>query len=263
MKSTTRGCCLMGTLLALLVLASSMAVAADMPAAPKTSSYPPAPELGKQLEGFLKGLEAAVANEADYKDAQTRIPKDANTVLLVALALGMHDTDNDYKAAAPAMVEAAKKLMAAKDYKATKTAVEALKAAASSKGDPSKLSWKEAESASLPALMQQVPLVSAKLKRSVKQLKKKGEDATGQAAVIAVIGQGSMALSAQTQKPGEAEKWFKYCGEMRDACTEVIAGVKAQDDKAVEKAIATMTKSCDDCHEVFNPKANPAAANAK
>lgn len=244
----------MGTLLGVLVVSGSLALAAEMPEAPKLSTFAPAPALAKQLEGYVKGLDEAVKSETDYKDAEAKVPKDANTVLLLALALGMHDSDNAYKAAAPGLVEAAKKLMAAQKYAAAKAAVEALQAAMKSQGDPSKLSWKDAEAASLPALMQQVPLVNGKLKRYAKQAKKV-DDARGLAAVTAVIAQGSMALADKTQKPNEAAKWFQYCAEMRDACVQVDASLQAKDAKATEAAMESLTKSCDVCHEVFNPKA--------
>lgn len=255
MKFTT-GCCLIGTLLG-LSLWTSVASAA-MPEPPKTSSYAAAEDLGKQLEGFVKGLEEAVADEAAYKDAESRVPKDANTVLLLALALGMHDSDNSYKAAAPGLVEAAKKLMAAKDYASAKAGADAVKAAMTSKGDASKLSWDTAQDASLAALMQQVPLINAKLKRNIKQLKKKGDDARGQVAVIAVIGQGSMALAAKTSKPDQAADWYKHCAQMRDAAGAAGAGIQAKDEKAVEKAMKDMAQSCDDCHEIFNQQAKAA-----
>ena len=76
---------------------------------------------------YLKDLGDAVASEQAYKDDQEKVAKYSNTLIVIALALGMHDQENKYKAAAPAMVKAAQDLAGAKDYAAAKKAVEALR----------------------------------------------------------------------------------------------------------------------------------------
>lgn len=254
MKSTTRWCCLLGTLTGLAFVLAGTVSAADLPEAPKVSSFAPATDLAGQLEAYVDGLQEGVKDAAGFEEAKSKLTKDANTVLLIALGLGLSDKESAYKEAAPALVEASKKLMAAKDYEAAKGGVQAIKEAMTSKGDPSKLSWKDAKDASLAELMKQVPLINTKLKRNLRQFKQRAKETAGQTAVIAVIGQGSMPLAGETQKPSEAEAWFKHCTQMRDAAGAVNAAIHAKDQKAAEKAMTDLAQSCDDCHAVFNPK---------
>jgi len=249
--------------------AAAAAAAVD---AAKLSTYAPAEDLARQLEEYLEDLEEAVEDEADFADEQSKLVKDANVLVLVGLAFGLHDQDSKYKQAAPALVEAAEKLAAltetsgsaeaatgepqAADYAETKAAVEALKAAAASTGgDPSTLKWERAEAASMAELMKAVPLIHSRLKRYMRgsRFESEAETTTGLTAVIAVVAQGSMPLAAQTEQPNEVEAWHKYCAEMRDASAEVHATIVAQDEAAAEKAMEKLQKSCDDCHEIFHP----------
>ncbi len=143
--------------------------------------------------------------------------------------------------------------MAAKDYQAAKAGVEAIKAAMTSKGDPSTLSWADAKDASLDELMKQVPLVNTKLKRNMRRFASKAEEISGQTAVIAVIAQGSMPLAGETEKPNEAAKWYKHCEQMRNAAGAANAAIHAKDKTAAEKSMEELATSCDDCHAIFHP----------
>jgi hypothetical protein len=238
----------------LIILAEKAAVAAELPEAPKVSTFAPAEDLASQLEAYVGEFQSVVKSESEYKEFATKLSKDANTVLLIALALGVHDTDNKYKQAAPALVDAAKTVMAAKDFQAAKAAVKAFEAAMTANANAAELSWNDTRDASMAELMKQVPLVNTKLKRYLRKFKEKAEATSGQTAVIAVIAQGSMPLTGQTEKPNEVELWYKRCAEMRDAAAAVNSAIHAQDENAAEKAMKDLATSCDDCHAVFSPK---------
>jgi hypothetical protein len=225
------------------------------PEAPKVSTFAPAEDLVKQVGDYLKALEENVSSEENFKDAQTNVAKDSNTLVLLALALGMHDSDNQYKAAAGAMFKAAKEVAAAKDYAAAKKAVAALKAAAESKGGAAELKWEKA--ASLEELMKQVPLVNNKLKGKVKpeRFARGVKDAAGYSAVLAVIAQGSIADTEKAKSEKEVKQWYDFCIQMRDAAAAVNKSVHAGDKEGTQAAMKKLAQSCDDCHGVFHKAA--------
>lgn len=246
---------------AILVAGNGRAVsAAEPPQAPPVSQFAPAEDLVGQVEYYLKRLDEAVATEEDYKEYVERIAKDADTLAVIALALGLHDTDNQYKGAAPGLVKATTQLAAAKDYATAKAAVAAVKTAATAKpADVVPLKWEKV--ASLKQLMLAVPVINTQLKRNARFRRPKGDGpkAAGRSAVIAAIGQASLYHSADTEKPNLAEEWFKYCIQMRDAAAEMngVAHRAAEPDAktAARAAITKLSKSCDDCHTVFHQAA--------
>ncbi len=244
---------------ALAVGFSSLGLAADPPAAPKVSTFAPADDLIAQVDYYVGRLEASVENETEYADATGKIAKDANTLILLGLALGMHDTANPYQKAAPGLVQASQQVAAAKDFASAKAGVEAVKAALGSSGDPSALKWTKL--ASLKELMEQVPLINSALKRNMRenQFARRAADNARNSAALATIAQGSLYNLDETSKPAEAAKWFEYCIQMRDASAAVNAAVKAKDFAAGDKAMTALNQSCHDCHVIFHPEAEDAA----
>jgi len=238
--------------------------AAELDLAPAVSTYAPAEDLAAQVAEYIEDLEEAVESEEEYNDSVDKIAKQSNTLILIALALGLHDTDNPFKAAAPAMVKAAQELAGAGDYAAAKAGVEAVKAATTStEGDPASLKWDKL--ASLPELMEAVPLINTRLKRYVRdgreeKAKKAAKDLAGYSAVLAVIAQGSIANSGDTEKPDKVGEWQGFCVQMRDAAAAVNAAVgtfgqEGSSDafEAAKAAMKDLAQSCDDCHAVFHP----------
>jgi hypothetical protein len=245
------------TVLALSVLGMTVVglLAADPPAAPKASAFAPAKDLQTQVRAYLGRIEDAVANAEAYDEKKESLVKDANTLIAIALALGLHDEDSEYKAAAPALMKAAGQLAQSKDLAAAKAATDAVKKAAESKdGDVSGLKWSKV--AALPALMQQVPRINNPLKLNMKgtRFKSKAKQTMVDVAVLAVIAQAAMYDTSEVKKPGDEEKWFKFCADMRDAAVEVGKVVKAGKADSVERVMGKLMQSCDDCHEVFKPE---------
>lgn len=226
------------------------------PNAVKVSSFAPAEDLVGQVDEYLKVLGASVANEADYKDAEGKIDKDANTLIVIALTLGLHDEENKYKKDASAMLKASQAVADAEGFEATKSAVEALNAAAEGKAEAGPaLKWEKV--ASLEQLMKAVPLINTRLKRNVAgtRFQSRAKETAGYSAVIAAIGQASIADTSEAKDEEQVKKWQKYSAEMRDAAGQLNKAIRAGDQEAAEKVMPKLAQSCDDCHAVFHTEA--------
>ncbi len=244
----------LATVSAALVLAWAMA--AEPPAAPKVSTFAPAKDVVSQIDAYMERLEQAVASEEEFKESEAKLAKDANTMILLALAAGLHDEDNKYKAAAPALFKASQELAKAKGFAAAKAGVAAVKKSLeSTEGNPADLKWVKA--ASLEELMKQVPLVNSRLKRNLRgaNFKKKASSNAGDSATLAIIAQGSMADTSEAKTPEEIQKWYGFCVQMRDAAAGLNKAIHAGDQAAAEKAMSALNQSCDDCHAVFHTEA--------
>ncbi len=253
MKLTTQRGWLIGLALAVAILAIGVIESAEPPAAPKVSTIAPAKDLAAAVDKHIAWMEEAVASESDYKDFGERNIKHANTLILLALAAGLHDQDNKYKEAAPALMKAAQAAANAKTFEAAKAAVaEVKKAAETGKANPGSLKWEKV--ADLPQLMKAVPLANNRLKRNVRAslFKRKSADNGADSATLAVIGQGSIADLSQAKNAEQEKQWQEFCIKMRDAAAAVNKEVRAGDQPAAEKAMATLIKTCDACHEVFH-----------
>ncbi|NQT11852.1 MAG: hypothetical protein HQ582_03830, partial [Planctomycetes bacterium] len=232
------------------------AQAAELPLNPAVSTYAPAEDLASQVQAYIEDLEEAVENEEEYNDSVEKIAQKSNTLILIALGLGLNDGDDPLKVAAPAILKAAQQLALAKDFAGAKAGVDAVKAAAASTdGDPAALEWDKV--ASLPELMKAVPLINTRLKRYIRkgrEEKAKGAaaDLAGHAAVLAVIAQGSMANAGETEQPNEVEKWQAFCVQMRAAAAGVNAGIREFGQEgapaafeATQAAMQELAQSCD------------------
>jgi hypothetical protein len=246
--------CLMSVVAAVVassvLMVASPAGAAD---ASKVSTFAPAQDLAHQIPAYMKAMNTAVADEQEYKDDEGKIAQNAAGLAVVALALGLHDQDSDYKPKAAAIVKAAQDVIATKDYASAKKAVEALEKAIEEKGTGGDLKWEKV--APLPDLMKHVPKINSKLKLYVKgkSFKKKAKDLAGWSAVIAVIARGTINDTSATKDAEQVKQWQKYSEAMRDDAGAVNAAVHKGDEAAAGKAMKKLTQSCDDCHAVFKP----------
>jgi len=252
-------------------------LAAGPPAAPKVSTFAPAKDVAAQIEFYLKRIDEAVVSEEEYRGFETRVPGDANTLVLLALAAGLHDEEIDYKAAAPALIKAAQELAKAaaftepppgtqtppaemaKRYAAVKAGAAALKKAAETKGgDVAALKW--TKSADLVELMKQVPKVYNTLNRNLKakdpkRFTKNVNKSAGDATTLAVIAHGSIVDTSAVKKPADEATWFKLCVEMRDLCVTLNKTIRAGKQADAVNLAVTLHQNCLDCHKVFNPAA--------
>ena len=104
------------------------------------STFAPAEDLAYQVDQYIKDLETITATEDEYKDAigetNNRVANDANTMAVIALALGLHDQDNRTRPPPPRSSRPPGQLAATKDYESAKKGVARLKEVIAGKGDP-------------------------------------------------------------------------------------------------------------------------------
>ncbi|MDO4549781.1 MAG: hypothetical protein Q4C96_00845 [Planctomycetia bacterium] len=226
----------------------------------KPSVYAPADITAKMLEEYMEAIEKYAAAEEEFEENLPRILRDANTLIALALVLGLHDQPNDYKASAPAIIKTAQALTKKIEASGEKTPladvqkdVKALRASFTSTegGD---LGW-DTPVASMKQMMVQVPLLDSKLKGSLRRFSRTKDVMAGQAATIAVLCQVSTANVAETEAPTEAEKWIEACIITRDDAAALYTAIANNDKDAAKTAYEKMAKSCDVCHETFHKAA--------
>ncbi|MGD0899006.1 MAG: hypothetical protein ABR915_14295 [Thermoguttaceae bacterium] len=231
----------------------------NLPPAPKVSEFAPAEDLVYQMDKYIDELQKGTENKAAYDDLpEGKVSQTGNTMILLAIALGVSDEGNKCKANAGALAAACQKLAVTTEYAPTKQAVEGVVAAADGKGK-GQIEVKWAKLAKLPELMKQVPNVNTKLKtytnpKYPERLVSKAKESRAASATLAVIAQGDMANVGDTIKPTESKKWFEFSKEMREAATAVNRSIRAKDVKAVSENMDRLQQSCDDCHVIFHPK---------
>jgi hypothetical protein len=238
----------------LLCLLSLTLSAAD------TVPLPPVADLDAQVDYYIsefdKSLEDLAASR-DFASDSTVLARDANTLILVALAAGMSEEAGKYKAAAPEIIKAAQAVAAAKDLATAKTAVADVKAALTKKSTE-KLEWKKVAQVG-PTMKLAVPRINTGMTRYLRTealLKRGIPNIAGATATLAAISQGLMPDYDETIKPDNKDEWVKFSQEFRDAALKANAAVHGFEKgdvtfNAFKEAIATMKESCEHCHAVF------------
>lgn len=220
------------------------------------TAYAPVEVTGEQLVAYVEGMEKYVADAAEFADNQPRILRDANTIIALALVMGLHDQPNAYKSAAPAIIKAAQATAKSANVAAAKTNIAALKAALKST-EGGLMNW-DAKVASMKQLMVQVPLLDGRIKTGMRRLSAKTKDGlAGQATTIAVLCQASIPYVADTEAPAEEDKWVQACIAGRNAAASLATALSAGDKTASQAAYDAMAKTCDQCHETFHKAALP------
>lgn len=247
--------------------------AADIIAA-KAVPLPPVEDLTTQIEEYiikmgesLEFLDGSPRYVADSGD----IVRDANALALIALALGLAETDSKYKKSAAHIILATQNLAAAQTLEEGQKAYKALQASLAYTETGKPLSWSDKVSNLTPA-MKALPNLSSAIKRVTNTPRKLAlisdkslNQVFAQTATMAVISQGTIPNVTETTKPDAIAEWKKHCEEFRDAAIKVNAVTRqyAKDrndekdpDYAVfDAAFKAMITSCDDCHKEFYPKA--------
>ena len=240
-----------------LLLAQPGLKAAEPPQSPPPSTFAPADDLVAQVDFYLHRTDETLANKSDFDDAaKTRLRKDANTLTALFLTLGLHDTENRYKTAAPTLVTDSQALAKVADYDAAEAAFNHLKKTASSGAGVSgggKLRWERA--ASIGQLMKQVTSINSALKRGLsgdgEHFKELQQQSAGTSAALAAIAQTVLADTHEATRPADVQKWYQYCAEMRDTAGAVNVAVHAGNQQKATEEMVGLTKSCDNCHAVF------------
>ncbi len=226
---------------------------AQKPDDAKVSSYAPAKELLVQIKSYVDKISGDVSDEKAYGDDQRgRIEKDASTVAVLALMLGMHDEETKLKKSAYQLIELAIELVDQVDeYSEAKEAYSELKAALDEAEEGDDTSWEPA--ADLALLMQQVPIVNNSLRRGVtsRRFERSAPATAGHAVTLASLAQASLLDTAYCGDEDDEKEWCRICVEMREACAEVYRAVLKKDQEAAKKHMEKIVTTCDECHEKF------------
>jgi hypothetical protein len=244
-----------GTLvLASVVFLTATGLRSEPPAIPKISTFAPVADLLQQVDFFIARVETSLADPTDFDGAkQSRTLKDGHTLAVLALMLAVHDDEHPLKAAMPSLLKAAQALAGAgDDASRAKAALAEIQAARAGRalGDET-VRWEK--TASLSALMKQVPLIHAGLKRGVEpnRLTRQAVPSAGQSAALAAIAQASMLDTERVTRPEDVAAWLHDCAQMRDAAGEVNSAVHAQDQGRVTMGMQHLAQSCEACHAKF------------
>lgn len=197
----------------------------------------------------------------DFGDASGNLMRDANVLVLLAMAIAQSDESGDLKAAAPAVLADAKALLAAGDAEAAAAAVKAIKAdVASPAGSAAPVRWEKA--AQLAPLMGKiVPSLTSEIKRlskNEKTLLRAGniDKVAGAAALLTVVAEGSRLNVSETTAPDQDALWKEYCDEFAvlslnvNRTARALSNGGAFDDYAA--ALKELEKTCNVCHAKFS-----------
>ena len=241
---------LMLAVLVFLAFVSDPALRSADPSRPKPSTFAPAKDLLRQWESMLKRCGEDLADEAEYgDDQQGRVVKDANTLVVIAQMLALHDEDHAAKKSAAAWIAAAKKLAeSAEEFATAHVAYQELKAAKEVDQEVS-----PEPIAEISSLMKQVPIINNALRRGVTgtRFAKSLDVSAAQAATLAAIAERSSFDHSYCESPDDIQLWEKVCGEMRDAAAETLAAVRKSEQTAASAGLDRLVKSCDACHDRF------------
>lgn len=224
------------------------------PKAAAVSTFAPADDLTDQIGYFVGRVEEALANKAEYDEAkQARVKKDASTLAVLGLAVGMHDKDHPRKSSAAALIKSAQALAAgAEDFDQAAAAFANLKkAAAGESQDGMALKWEKV--AEMDPLMKQITFVNGNLSRTISgtRFAKQADQAAGQAATLAAMAQATAFDTAALPKDANLDKWYQFCNEWRDSAAEINAAAHAKDQAKAAAAHKRMLQSCEACHAEF------------
>ena len=242
--------------------------------AAETVPLPPLDDLTVQIDEYIAKIERDLDDldgSPKYAEDSANIVRDATAIKLIALALGLADSDSKYKKSASQIISAAQTLAAAKNLDEGKKGYETLKTSLTGTGDGKPLAWSDRIAGIAPA-MKALPNLSAAVKRVSdterklnSTLGKNPQLVHGRLAALAVIAQGCIPNVAETTKPDAEAEWKKYCEEFRDAAlkTNTAAHQYAKDNAdgkepnyaAFSTSFKAMTESCDSCHKIFYPSA--------
>jgi hypothetical protein len=232
---------------------SATAVQAQSASSPLVSTYAPVADLESEVKTYLDRIAADVADKDGYgEDQRGRVSKDASTVAVLGLMLGMHDQENRQKKSAAALVELAVELAGGvEDIEGARTTLGKIKAAWENPSAGEPITWKPV--ADLALLMQQVPNVNNALRRGVTsgRFERSIDRTAGHAVTLAAIAQASLLDTTYCGDEDDEQAWRKICADMRDAAADVYRAVRKKDQEAAKAGLERIVATCDACHHRF------------
>ncbi len=201
-----------------------------------------------------------------FEDGAVGLYRDANALAAVALALGMSTEDAPAKAAAPALVEAAKAAASAKNLEEAQAAMKAVEAARTSKGSTDALRWNQKVVALRPLMKNAVPALTTEMKRlgrNEKTFLRRGnaKKVVDNSTVLVALALACRENVDETLAPEEDELWREYCERLAAAANDFNekANATAAGKGDFAEALAAMKAveaTCNTtCHEKFGGKA--------
>jgi len=234
--------------------------AADEKNPRKVADYAPAEDLLAAQKYFLTQFEEPLANKAEYaEDLQERVKKNALVLAVVAMNLGLHEKAAPAETKSAAIFPLAVELAAsAKDYDKAKACYDKLLVSASNSGtaDPTPLAWSMVRGQG--ALMKKTNELNSAIKRNLtpSRFEKQAETLKYQTATMAALGQATLLDTHEVKNPADLPTYEKYAVEFRTAAAELNKAIHAADQAAALKAFAQMDRSCNTCHQKFDPPKN-------
>lgn len=245
------------TVTLLLTAAVLLPVAASAePGAPVVSQFAPVGEVEALIRGLTVDSAARTKDEAAYKSGRQQLTRDANTLIVLAVALGLHDSPCDLKPRAGAILAAAEKLSQAGSQPEAQEALSQLEGtlqadSAAQAAQPS--SWEN--SAAPDELMKQVAFLQGKIKRGARgsRFASTAEENARWATALAIIARSTAADTAGLEGDEKLAQWREFCGQMQSASVALHQGLAAKDATATATALDRLEQSCTTCHQVFHP----------
>lgn len=227
-------------------------LAGDPPAPRKLSEVVPAGDLLSQAKLYVESFATNLTGAQQYRDAATKIAREAHTLSAIVLMLGHDDKENELKANAPAIIKASQELARAKEYEAAQAAYEKLKQAMNAAPGGGEAAAPKCEKvASMGQLMKQVVFINNRLKRGMRRFGKQTDEQARDAAALAAIAQAIVFDTHEVKNPDETDNWYRLCGQMRDIAGELNAKIHLADKAGAEAALLKLAQNCDDCHKAF------------
>lgn len=200
-----------------------------------------------------------------FEDGCVGLYRDANALAAVALALGMSTENSPAKAAASALLKAARAAASAKNLEEAQAAMKAVEAARTSRGATDALRWEKVV-ALRPLMKNAVPALTTEMKRlgrNEKTFLRRGnaKKVVDNATVLAAVAIACRENVDETLAPEEDELWRGYCERLADAANDYIekanAVVAGKGDFAeTTAAMKAIEATCNTtCHEKFGGKA--------
>ncbi|MBP3529910.1 MAG: hypothetical protein J6K25_01830 [Thermoguttaceae bacterium] len=201
-----------------------------------------------------------------FEDGVVGLYRDANALAAVALALGKSTEDAPAKAAAPAILEAARAAASAKNLEEAQAAMKAIEAARTSKGSTDALRWNQKVVALRPLMKNAVPALTTEMKRlgrNEKTFLRRGnaKKVIDNSTVLVALALACRENVDETLAPEEDELWREYCERLAAAANDFNEKANATaagkgDFAEALAAMKTVEATCNTtCHEKFGGKA--------
>lgn len=196
-----------------------------------------------------------------FEDGSVGLYRDANALAAVALTLGTSAEDSPAKAAAPALLEAAKAAASAKNLEEAQAAMKAVETARKSESSTDGLRWEKVVSLR-PLMKNAVPALTTEMKRlgrNEKTFARRGnaKKTIDNSTVLVAIALACRENVDETLAPEEDELWREYCERLAAAANDYNGKANAAaagkgDFAETTAALKAVEATCNaTCHEKF------------